>query len=93
MNKSLPVVSNTLKEKFRLKMSVQLIKSKSEFTELAMLKEKEDANKLSKHSIMSMPSELFEGEEIAKMAGLLDISRTINSDPLKKSKPNNSSQL
>ena len=76
MTKSLPVVSNTLKEKFRLKMSVQLMKTKKEFTELAVVKEIEEAKQFSKQSsIMSMTSELFDVEEESKVAGLLDTGR------------------
>ena len=57
-------------------MSVQLMKSKKEFTELAQIKEEEEAGKFSEHnSIMSMTSELFDVEEEAKMAGSLETSR------------------
>ena len=63
-------------------MSVQLMKSKKEFTELAQIKEEEEDGKFSKlNSIMSMTSELFEIEEEAKMAGSLETSRKISSDP------------
>ena len=52
------------------------MKSKKEFTELALLKENEDTSKFSKlDSIMSMTTELFEVEEEVKVAGLLDTSR------------------
>ena len=57
-------------------MSLQLMKSKKEFTELAQIKEEEEASRFSKlNSIMSMTSESFDVEEEAKMAGPLEASR------------------
>ena len=59
-------------------MSVQLLKSRAELITLALVKEKEEGGKIStQYSNLSMTSELFEGEEETKMAGLLNISRTI----------------
>ena len=70
MTKSLPMVTPSYKEIFKLKMSVYLTRSRTEFTALALIKEKEDSGKISNHhSILSMPSELFECEEETKMAG------------------------
>ena len=96
MTKSLPLVDHKSKEIFKLKMTVQLMKSREEFIELALLKEKEEREEsklLTHHSIMSMTSEQFECDEERKMEGLIDISRALKSDPVKKNKANNNSQL
>ena len=96
MTKSLPLVDHKSKEIFKLKMTVQLMKSREEFIELALLKEKEEREEsklLTHHSIMSMTSEQFECDEEQKMEGLIDISRALKSDPVKKNKANNNSQL
>lgn len=96
MTKSLPLVDHKSKEIFKLKMIVQLMKSREEFIELALLKEKEereDSKLLTPHSIMSMTSEHFEYEEKQKMAGSIDMTRTLKSDSVKKNKANKNSQL
>ena len=52
------------------------MKTKKEFTELAVVKEIEEAKQFSKQSsILSMTSELFDVEEESKVAGLLDTGR------------------